>query len=302
LYHPISPATRRLIELALDEDRVASDYTTLATVPDDARATGELVAREPLVLCGLDTARAVFAAVNPELRFQTAYTDGERLEGGTVFAEVQGCLRSILAAERTALNFLGRMCGVATVCRTWSGELRRAWEELPEGSRSPSPPRLVDTRKTLPGWRELDKYAVRVGGACNHRHDLASGILIKDNHLAAAGGVAQAVHAARARCPHGLVVEVEVTDLVQLDEALDAGAGIVLLDNMDDTTLATAVLRCRRAGALCEVSGGVDFENLPRLAALGPDLVSAGALTHSAPASDVALDVRPAGKPDTAEA
>lgn len=298
MYHPISPATRRLLESALDEDRVAADYTTLATVPADARAVGELVAREPLVLCGLEVAGAVFAAVNTELRFEATYTDGERLEGGTVFAVVKGCLRSILAAERTALNFLGRMCGVATLSRAWSGELRRAWEKLPEGSRSPSPPRLVDTRKTLPGWRELDKYAVRVGGACNHRFDLASGILIKDNHLAAAGGVAQAVHAARARCPHGLVVEVEVADLAQLDEALDAGAGIVLLDNMDETTLATAVLRCRRAGALCEVSGGVGFEALPRLAALGADLLSAGALTHSAPASDLALDVRPGGKPD----
>jgi nicotinate-nucleotide pyrophosphorylase (carboxylating) len=294
LYHPISPATRRLIDAALDEDRIAADYTTLATVPADARASGDLVAREPLVLCGLETARAVFAAVNTGLRFRSDYSDGERLEGGTVFAVVEGCLRSILAAERTALNFLGRMCGVATLSRDWSGELRRAWEKLPEGSRSPSPPRLADTRKTLPGWRELDKYAVRVGGACNHRFDLASGILIKDNHLAAAGGVAQAVHAARARCPHGLAVEVEVTTPAQLDEALDAGAGIVLLDNMDDATLAAAVLRCRRAGVLCEVSGGVGFEDLPRLAALGPDLVSAGALTHSAKNSDLALDVRPA--------
>jgi len=298
LYQPISPATRRLIESALDEDRIAADYTTLATVPADARAMGDLVAREPLVLCGLEIAWAVFAAVNPELRFQTAYTDGERLDGGTVFAVVEGCLRSILAAERTALNFLGRMCGVATISRVWSGELRRAWEKLPDGSRSPSPPRLVDTRKTLPGWRELDKYAVRVGGACNHRHDLASGVLIKDNHLAAAGGVAQAVHAARARCPHGLAVEVEVSDLAQLDEALDAGARIVLLDNMDDTTLAAAILRCRRTGALCEVSGGVSFEKLAHLAALGPDLVSAGALTHSVKTSDLALDVRPAGAPD----
>jgi nicotinate-nucleotide pyrophosphorylase (carboxylating) len=299
LQNLISPATRRLIESALTEDRVGSDYTTLACVPEGAQATGELVAREPVCLCGLGTAREVFCAVDGGIRFDTAYTDGERLEGGTAFAAVAGCLRSILAAERTALNFLGRMCGVATTSRTWAGELRRAWEKLPGKSRSVSPPRLVDTRKTLPGWRELDKYAVRVGGACNHRHDLAAGILIKDNHLAAAGGVAKAVHAARGRCPHGLVVEVEVTDLEMLDEALDAGAGIVLLDNMDDATLGAAILRCRRAGALCEVSGGVRFEDLPRLAALGPDLISAGALTHSAPASDLALDIRSRGASDS---
>ncbi len=278
--------------MALAEDRIGVDYTTLATIPKNAQATGELVAREPLCLCGLGVAGEVFASVDAGVRFETPYQDGERLEGGTVFATVGGCLHVVLAAERTALNFLGRMCGVATVSRTWAGELRRAWERLPEGTRSDSPPRLVDTRKTLPGWRELDKYAVRIGGAGNHRHDLASGILIKDNHLAAAGGVARAVHAARAGCPHGLTVEVEVTDLEMLDEAMDAGAGIVLLDNMNDETLAAAITRCRQAGALSEVSGGVRFEDLPRLAALGPDIISAGALTHSAPASDVALDIR----------
>jgi nicotinate-nucleotide pyrophosphorylase (carboxylating) len=286
----LSPRIHRLIELALDEDRCAADYTTLAAVPAQRHARGVIVAREDLVVCGLPAAAAVFSAVDPAISLTQRSDEGAGVGAGGVIARVEGAARSLLTAERTALNFLGRLCGVATLTARWVARLNEAWKRTPADRRSPRPPRLVDTRKTLPGWRELDKYAVRTGGGSNHRHDLAGGVLIKDNHLLAAGGVRPAVEAARTTAPHSLRLEVEVTDLEQLEAALDAGAEICLLDNMRGEALARAVERCRTAGVLSEVSGGVDYDSLAELAALGPDFISAGSLTHSAPAADLALD------------
>ncbi len=286
----LTPQILRLIDTALDEDRVGSDYTTLATVPSSVKASARIVARQDLCLAGLSIVQFLFRRFDPQIRFEVSYRDGEWVKAGETIIAVGGLAHALLLVERTALNFLGRLCGVATRSRVWSGELRQVWKKLPEAERSPHPPKLVDTRKTLPGWRELDKYAVQAGGAGNHRHDLAGGILIKDNHLLAAGGVSKALHAARDRAPHSLRLQVEVTTLTELDEAITTGAEAVLLDNMDDATLTTAVARCREAGVLSEVSGGVTREALPRLAAIGSDLISCGALTHSAPNADVALD------------
>jgi len=286
----LSPRTRKLIDWALEEDRCDADYTTLATVAGDHRTGAILVAREPLVVCGIFVARAVFAAVDPAIVVMETADEGTKLDTGGLIARVSGPGRSLLTAERCALNFLGRLCGVATQTSRWCERLRRAWERLPVDERSALPPRLVDTRKTLPGWRELDKYAVRIGGGANHRYDLAGGVLIKDNHLIAAGGVRAAIEKARETAPHTLRLEVEVTDLQQLETALDVGVEICLLDNMDSETLARAIAMCRRAGILCEISGGVGYDELDELAALEPDFISAGTLTHSVPAADLALD------------
>jgi len=286
----ISPQVQTLIDAALAEDRPSADYTTLATVPADRYAEGVIVARQALRLCGVAVVAAVFERGGGAIEYAPGAADGDDLEAGAVIARVCGPARELLSLERPALNFLGRLCGVATRARDWTGELRRAWEALPVAARPPLPPRLVDTRKTIPGWRELDKYAVRTGGAGNHRHDLAGGVLIKDNHLIAAGGVEAALLAAREIAPHGLRLEIEVTSLEQLQEALAAGAEACLLDNMEGDELADAVARCREADVISEVSGGVGFAELAALAALGPDVISSGALTHSAPCADIALD------------
>jgi nicotinate-nucleotide pyrophosphorylase (carboxylating) len=278
----VTPAVERLIDLALEEDLGRGDVTTAAVLGPAGDAEADLVAREPLVLAGLEVAAAVFLRVDATLVIERRSSDGDHQPAGSVVATVRGRAASLLAAERTALNFLQRLSGVAT--------LTRAFVEAAGATGL----RVTDTRKTTPGFRLLEKMAVRSGGGANHRFDLGSGVLIKDNHLALAGSVREAVLRARQGAPHGLKVEVEVDTLAQLDEALAAGADIVLLDNfaLPDMEEGVRRARARSPRPLVEVSGGVTLARVPELARAGVDLVSVGALTHSARAMDIALDMR----------
>jgi nicotinate-nucleotide pyrophosphorylase (carboxylating) len=278
----LSGAVERLIDLALDEDLSLGDATSEATIPASARGRGTFLAKDPLVLAGTAVAARVFERLGAACKFDRA--DGDRVPKGEVFGEATGPLRALLAAERSALNFLQRLSGIATGTRTAVDALSAA------GGRT----RLLDTRKTTPGWRSLEKEAVRAGGGVNHRFSLGDGILVKDNHVAACGGVGEAVRRARSRGNAMLRVEVEVVDLDGLAEAISAGADIVLLDNMDDLAMAEAVHQS--AGrVLLEASGNMTLERLPRVAATGVDFVSMGALTHSARAADISFEIEPAG-------
>lgn len=276
-------ACRRLVELALAEDLGAGgDRTSLATIPAAAQGTAAFVARSAGVIAGLPAAALVAHHVDATLSFTVVVLDGSPVSAGTTLATMAGSLRSILAVERTALNFLQRLSGIAT--------LTRQFVDAAAGTRA----RILDTRKTTPGWRLLEKYAVRMGGGCNHRIGLFDGVLIKDNHLAGLrGDVRAAVNAARLYPGNtGLPVEVEVDTLEQLDQALEVNADIVLLDNMslEQLRAAVAMRDARQSRALLEASGGVNLKTVAAIAATGVDRVSVGALTHSAPALDVALD------------
>jgi nicotinate-nucleotide pyrophosphorylase (carboxylating) len=282
----LTPAVTRLVELAIEEDLGRGDATTQALVGPAASATAHLVARQRLTVAGLDIAAAVFHRLDPSITIETHIADGAEAQPGARVATYRGAAAALLSGERTALNFLQRLSGVAT--------LTRAFVTAAQGTSL----RITDTRKTTPGFRLLEKYAVRTGGGSNHRFDLGSGVLIKDNHVALAGSVSEAVRRAKGRVPHSLNIEVEVDTLAQLDEALAAGVAIVLLDNFTDTDLRKAMARIRavQPRPLVEVSGGVTLARIPELARLGVDLVSVGALTHSAPAVDLALDMEePAG-------
>jgi nicotinate-nucleotide pyrophosphorylase (carboxylating) len=278
----LTPSVEALIELALEEDLGRGDVTSTALLDPSAQAVADLVAREPLVVAGLAVAAAVFRRVDPAVAVTTSLADGDQAAAGTVLGTVRGPALAVLAGERTALNFLQRLSGVAT--------LTRAFVQAAGASAL----RVTDTRKTTPGFRRLEKDAVRAGGGANHRFDLGSGVLIKDNHLAVAGSIAEAIRRARARAPHGLKIEVEVDTLAQLDQALDAGVDIVLLDNFSLPDIEEAVrrVRARPQRPLVEVSGGVTLTRVPELARAGVDLISVGALTHSARAVDIALDAR----------
>ena len=269
-----------LIDLALAEDIGSGDITTLATVPADRQATGQFLVKQPGVISGLAVVAAVYARVDPRVVVEPLVTDGTAVEAGTIIATVHGPARALLSGERVALNFLQRLSGVATVTAEYTRRVA--------GTRA----RIIDTRKTTPGMRTLQKQAIRDGGGHNHRLGLADGVLIKDNHLAAIGTadrIAQAISAARERAPHTLKIEVEVTSLDELQQALDAGADVVLLDNMDAPTMAEAV-RITAGRALLEASGGITLDTVREIAETGVDLISVGALTHSAPALDVSLD------------
>ncbi|MBF5045641.1 carboxylating nicotinate-nucleotide diphosphorylase [Aggregicoccus sp. 17bor-14] len=270
----------RLISLALDEDLgAAGDVTTLALVPAEAEGRATLLAKEPMVLAGLDAFVRVFEWVDPDVEVVPVARDGDALKPRTVAAKLQGRLRSLLTAERTALNIIQRACGMAT--------LSRAAADAVKGTKT----RILDTRKTPPGLRALSKEAVRLGGASNHRFGLFDGVLIKDNHIAAVGGsIRQALRRARENAPRLVKIEIEVTNLKQLAEAIDEGADVIMLDNMDDAQIREAVALAAGRVPL-EVSGGVTLERLPRLAALGVDFVSMGALTHSARAMDLSLEI-----------
>jgi nicotinate-nucleotide pyrophosphorylase (carboxylating) len=270
----------RLIDLALEEDLGLGDVTSEATIPAEATGRGTFLSKDELVLAGTAVARRVFERLGATCRFDRE--DGAPARRGDLLGVAEGPVRALLAAERTSLNFLQRLSGVATTTR-------RAVDALAAGG---GRTRLLDTRKTTPGWRRLEKDAVRAGGGVNHRFSLGDGILIKDNHVAACGGVAEAVRRARARGNAMLRVEVEVVDLPGLEEAIAAGADIVLLDNMDDATMAEAVRRAR-GRVLLEASGNMTLERLPRVAATGVDYVSMGALTHSARAADISFEVDP---------
>jgi nicotinate-nucleotide pyrophosphorylase (carboxylating) len=278
LHPPPRFVVRELVTRALIEDLGRGDVTTDATVPPDLMGSAVLVAREPLVVSGLDVFSLVYAEVDPKVAIERRSEDGQRLERGAIGARVTGPAASILKGERVALNFIQRMSGVAT-------KTRQFVDALPAGSKV----RIVDTRKTTPGLRALERYGVRCGGGHNHRDDLSSAVLIKDNHIAAAGGVTIAIERARAHAPHTSRIECEVDRMSQLEEAIAARADVVLLDNFDDAALAAAVAFV--AGrAILEVSGGVTLERIPRIAATGIDVISAGGLTHSARAVDFALD------------
>lgn len=274
----LSAHAERLVELALEEDLLLGDATSEATI--DAAATGaaRFLAKEELVLAGSAVAVHVFERLGAECRFEAE--DGARLPRGAWFGRAEGPIRALLAAERTALNFLQRLSGVATATRRCVDALAAG------GGRT----RLLDTRKTTPGWRLLEKAAVRAGGGTNHRVSLGDGVLIKDNHVAACGGVGEAVRRARARAGAMLRVEVEVVDLPGLEAAIAAGADIVLLDNMDDAAMAEAV-RLAAGRVKLEASGNMTLERLPRVAATGVDYVSMGAITHSARAVDISLEL-----------
>jgi nicotinate-nucleotide pyrophosphorylase (carboxylating) len=269
-------AVGRLIALALDEDVGPGDRTAEACVAVDAFGSGLIFAKEPLAVSGVAAAARVFRALDPDCVLEPLKREGDAADPGEGVLRVRGRLRAILTAERTALNFLQRLCGVAT--------LTRRYAEALEGTKT----RLLDTRKTTPGLRALEKAAVRAGGGHNHRGALFDGILVKDNHAAAAGSVGEAVRRARAQAHPLLLVEAEVSTPQQIDEALAAGAQMLLLDNLGDEELRKAVRQVAGRVPL-EASGGMTLERLPRVAATGVDFVSAGALTHSAPAVDLSL-------------
>ncbi len=274
----LASQVERLVDLALEEDLFLGDVTSEATIDPGAHGEGRFLAKEALVLAGTEVAARVFERLGAECRFEQV--DGACVARGQWLGSARGSLRALLAAERTSLNFLQRLSGVCTLTRRCADVLSAT------GGRT----RLLDTRKTTPGWRRLEKDAVRAGGGTNHRFALGDGVLIKDNHVVACGGVGEAVRRARARASTLLKIEVEVTDLAGLDEAISSGADIVLLDNMDDATLAEAVARA--AGrVLLEASGNMTLERLPRVAAAGVDFVSMGALTHSAQAVDISFEV-----------
>ena len=266
-----------LVERFLDEDIGRGDRTTEAVVPETLTGRARIEAREGAVIAGLDVARACFDALGG-LEWKPEVADGDRVEAGGVVVRMEGQLRTILTGERTALNLLQRLSGIAT-------QTRRYVEAI-EGTAA----QVVDTRKTTPGLRPLEKYAVRVGGGSNHRAGLDDGILIKDNHIAAAGSVTEAVSRARVEVPHGLKVEVEVQDLDQLDDAVAAGADAVLLDNMSPEMVREAVTRAG-GKALLEASGGITLDTISEYAKTGVDLISVGALTHSVRAIDLSLEV-----------
>jgi nicotinate-nucleotide pyrophosphorylase (carboxylating) len=276
---PITPHVERLVDLAIEEDLGRGDVTTQSLMLGALSGEGRVVAREEVVACGLDMAIYVLARIGPELRVSALVADGDEVKAGGELLVVTGPLEPMLQAERTVLNFLQRMSGVATLARRYVKLVAAT------GARA----RVVDTRKTVPGWRMLDKYAVACGGASNHRADLGSGVLIKDNHVAACG-VWEAVTRARRLAPHPLRIEVEVTTLAELTEALEAGADIVLLDNMDPALMAEAV-GMARGRALTEASGNVSLDTLAAIALTGVDLISVGKLTHSARAVDLSLEV-----------
>ena len=270
-----------VVRMALAEDLGrAGDVTARACIPEGARMRAVFAARKPGVLAGIDCVRLAVLAMDPGASIALRLRDGEGFEAGSALADVEADARAFLAAERTALNLLGRLCGIAT--------LTRAYVEAVAGTNA----RIADTRKTTPGLRALEKHAVLCGGGVNHRFGLDDAILIKDNHVAVCGGVEEAVRRARAAVGHLMKVEVEVDGLDQLDEALAAGPDVIMLDNFTLAMLREAVTRTAGRVTL-EASGGVNLGTVRAIAETGVDVISVGALTHSAPALDVGLDAIP---------
>ena len=276
---PASADVQAIIRLALAEDIGRGDLTTEATVRPEATATAQILQKAPGVVCGLPVVEAVFSAIDPRVQVNRLVQEGSyAADRRRTIAHVGGPAAAILSGERTALNFLQRLSGVATTSR------RAA--ELVAGTRA----RVIDTRKTTPGLRVLEKYAVRIGGASNHRAGLDDGFLIKENHIRAAGSITAAVTAAMRRAAPAQLVEVEVTTLAELDEALQAGATLILLDNFDVDLMRAAVVQANSRARL-EASGGISLDNLAEVARTGVDFISLGALTHSAGVLDFSLEV-----------
>jgi nicotinate-nucleotide pyrophosphorylase (carboxylating) len=273
-----TPLIDRVVDRALEEDLSSGDLTTEACIDPSMQAVAHAVARTPLVVCGGVVFARVFERLDASLEIEIRVADGTRAFAKQPLWTVKGRARAILMGERVALNLVQRMCGVSTQTRTFV-------DAVPAGART----RITDTRKTTPGLRALERYAVRVGGGHNHRDDLGAAVLIKDNHVAACGGVRAAIERARAAAPHTAKIECEVDSLEQLDEALAAGADIVLLDNMSTALVREAVARSR-GRAVLEASGGITLVRVAELAGAGVDAISVGALTHSVPAADVGLD------------
>ena len=278
-FGPMDPGTyREIVRRALAEDLGWGDVTTEATVDTDLRARGEIIAKCDCVIAGLDLAAETFRQLDPAVVFTVFKADGSRCAHGDVVAEVRGAAGAMLTAERTALNLLQRLSGIATLAQRFvaaaAGRIT-----------------ILDTRKTTPTLRALEKYAVRAGGASNHRSGLDDAILIKDNHIRLAGGVAMAMERMRA-ARHELPIEIEAQSLEQVDEAIAAGADIILIDNLSIEQVREAVRRIARR-AKVEISGGVTLERIPELASTGADYVSVGALTHSAPAMDLSFELEP---------
>jgi nicotinate-nucleotide pyrophosphorylase (carboxylating) len=277
---PLDPiSVRRAVEAALAEDLGrAGDLTSAATIPSAARASVAIVSRQSGRLAGLQLAEAAFAALDPQIQFRSEKADSDAIVPGDVIARIEGPARAVLTAERTALNFLGHLSGVATVTATYADLIAH------------TKARICCTRKTLPGLRVFEKYAVRCGGGSNHRFGLDDAILIKDNHIAVAGGVEQALLAAKAHAGHLVKIEIEVDDLDQLDRVIAEGADVVLLDNIGPETLREAVRRI--AGRMiAEASGNVSLETVVAIAESGVDLISVGRITHSASNFDFGLDI-----------
>ncbi|MFH2066811.1 MAG: carboxylating nicotinate-nucleotide diphosphorylase [Pseudomonadota bacterium] len=271
-------AIKDIIEMAIREDIGPGDITTDNLIPDENQGKGIILAKESLILAGLRVAQQVFSYLDPEIRFDSPYQDGDEISAGTTIMEISGSLKTLLKGERTALNFLQHLSGIATHVRSYITLIK----DLPV--------RLVDTRKTTPGLRTLEKYAVRMGGASNHRMGLYDGVLIKDNHIAACGGIGLAVHTLRGIISHLVKIEVEVSDMVQVQEALAAKADVIMLDNMTVPQIREAVSRIN-GKAIVEVSGMVTKKDLRELAGTGVDIISAGALTHSAPSVDISMRI-----------
>ena len=279
----ITPRTEHLIDLALEEDAGLGDVTSRAIFPAHHRSRAVITAKQNLVVCGLEVAARVFTRLDPVLKVTPAVRDGDLVKAGTIALRVAGRTTALLTAERTALNFLQHLSGIATLSRKFADAVASTGV------------RVVDTRKTTPGYRVLEKYAVRCGGCGNHRSSLGEHVLIKDNHIAAAGSLAQAVRLARAGAPHLAKIEVEARTLAEVREAVRARADIILLDNMKPAAIRQAVAAINGA-AIVEVSGGIRYETLGDYALPGVDFISIGALTHSAPAADLSLTVSRAGR------
>jgi nicotinate-nucleotide pyrophosphorylase (carboxylating) len=271
-------AVRKIIRRALEEDIRSGDVTTSAALTGSERGLATALAKEDLVVAGLDVFREVFRVRDAGLAFQTGLSDGAWAPRGTILATVSGSLPNILTAERVALNLFQRMCGVAT--------LTKQYVDAVAGTKA----KILDTRKTMPGLRILDKYSVRTGGGLNHRYGLYDGVLVKDNHIEAAGGIAEAVRRVKAAAPLMVKIEVEVMDLAEVGEALAAGADIIMLDNMTVDGMRQAV-QLIGGKALVEASGNVTLSTVKEIAGTGVDFISAGALTHSARAADISLKV-----------
>ena len=279
----LTPRTEHLIDLALEEDAGLGDVTSRGIFPAAHRSRAFISAGQDLVICGLQIAARVFLRVDEKLKVKLLARDGARVKDGGKVMTIEGPTASLLTAERVALNFIQRLSGVATQARKFAAAV--------DGTGV----RIVDTRKTTPGWRALEKYAVRCGGCVNHRSSLGEHVLIKDNHIAAAGSLTKAVKLARGAAPHLAKIEVEAKTLAEVREALRAGAEVILLDNMSPQQVREAV-GLIGGGATVEVSGGVRYETLRDYAVDGVDVISVGALTHSAPAADLSLTVLAARK------
>jgi nicotinate-nucleotide pyrophosphorylase (carboxylating) len=267
-----------LVDLAIEEDAALGDVTSEAIFPRHHRSKAQILTRQDMIVCGLEVAQRVFQRIDPNVNIELKASDGDRLENGRAVLLAEGPTIALLTAERTALNFLQRLSGIASVSRRYADAAMDSGTGV----------RIVDTRKTTPGWRSLEKYAVRCGGCFNHRSSLSEHVLIKENHITAAGSLKKAVRLTREYAPHLAKIEVETETLDDVREALEAGAEVIMLDNMSLQQIQQAVTLINKA-AIVEISGGVTLETIKEYALTGVDVISVGALTHSAPAADFSM-------------